>query len=177
MSRGVNKVILIGNLGRDPETRYSASGSAVTNLNLATTESWNDNTGNRQDRTEWHRVVLFGKLAEIASQYLHKGSKVYVEGSLRTSQYEKDGITRYSTDIICREMSMLDSRSDAQDGSFNQSGRQYSSQQSARPAAQQPMQQAQPSQPTPSRQQEQMSQGNQHAGANDFEEFDDDIPF
>ena len=171
MSRSVNKVMLIGNLGRDPETRYSASGNQVTNLNLATTESWTDSTGNRQDRTEWHRVVIFGKLAEIASQYLHKGSKVYIEGSLRTSQYEKDGITRYSTDIIAREMSMLDSRSDSQ-GSYNRSqpAQQPNQNQFQQQPAQQPTQSAQqtPSQPT---------QNANPANTGDFDQFDDDIPF
>lgn len=167
MSRGINKVILIGNLGRDPETRYSASGSQVTNLNLATTESWNDSTGNRQDRTEWHRVVLFGKLAEIAAQYLRKGSKVYIEGSLRTSQYEKDGITRYSTDIIAKEMSMLDSRPDGQDGYYQP--RQQSPSQPYQPPKQAMQQPAQ--QPT------QQSAPQSSQNTSDFEQFDDDIPF
>ena len=171
MSRSVNKVMLIGNLGRDPETRYSASGNQVTNLNLATTESWTDSTGNRQDRTEWHRVVIFGKLAEIAGQYLHKGSKVYIEGSLRTSQYEKDGVTRYSTDIIAREMSMLDSRSDSQ-GSYNRS--QPTQQPDQNQFQQQPAQQpTQPAQQTPS----QPTQNANSANPGDFDQFDDDIPF
>jgi single-strand DNA-binding protein len=108
MARGINKVILVGNLGADPETRYTAGGAAITNLRLATSESWRDKqSGEMQDRTEWHRVVLFGKLAEIAGEYLKKGRQVYIEGSLRTSEYEKDGVKRYTTDIIANEMQML----------------------------------------------------------------------
>ncbi len=108
-SRGVNKVILIGNLGADPEVRYMPSGGAVTTIRLATSESWKDKqTGQTQERTEWHRVVFYQRLAEIAGEYLKKGSKVYIEGSLRTSQYEKNGEKRYSTDIIANEMQMLD---------------------------------------------------------------------
>ena len=109
MARGVNKVIVIGNLGQDPETRYMPSGSAVTNLRIATNESWKDKqTGEQQERTEWHRVKFFGRLAEIAGEYLRKGRQVYVEGSLRTDKYtDKDGNTRYTTDIIANEMQML----------------------------------------------------------------------
>jgi single-strand DNA-binding protein len=108
MARGINKVILVGNLGADPETRYTAGGAAITNLRLATSESWRDKqSGEMQDRTEWHRVVLFGKLAEIAGEYLKKGRQVYIEGSLRTNEYEKDGVKRYSTDIVANEMQML----------------------------------------------------------------------
>lgn len=111
-SRGVNKVILVGNLGADPETRYSAGGSAITSIRIATSESWKDKqTGEQQERTEWHRVKFFGRLAEIAGEYLRKGSQVYVEGSLRTDKYtDKDGIERYSTDIVANEMQMLGSR-------------------------------------------------------------------
>jgi len=111
MARGVNKVILVGNLGADPDTRYSASGSAVTRISIATSERWKDKqTGEQQERTEWHRVVFFGRLAEIAAEYLRKGSQVYIEGSLRTSSYEKEGQKHYSTDIIANEMQMLGSR-------------------------------------------------------------------
>lgn len=111
MARGVNKVILVGNLGADPDTRYSASGSAVTRISIATSERWKDKqTGEQQERTEWHRVVFFGRLAEIAAEYLRKGSQVYVEGALRTSNYEKEGQKHYSTDIIGNEMQMLGSR-------------------------------------------------------------------
>ena len=105
--RGVNKVILIGNLGADPEIRYTASGVAVAKLNLATTESYVDRDGNRQEQTEWHRVVAWRKLAEICGQYLSKGRQVYIEGRLRTTSYEKDGIKRYTTEIEAREMLML----------------------------------------------------------------------
>jgi len=107
MARGVNKVILIGNLGADPELRYTANGTAVARLNIATTETYTDRDGNRQEQTEWHRVVAWRKLAEICGQYLSKGRQVYIEGRLRTSSYEKDGIKRYSTDIEAREMLML----------------------------------------------------------------------
>jgi single-strand DNA-binding protein len=111
MARGINKVILIGNLGMDPETRYLPSGSPVTNLRIATSESWKDKqTGQMQERTEWHRVACFNRLAEIAGEYLRKGSRVYVEGSLRTSEYEKNGEKRYSTEIVARDLQMLDSR-------------------------------------------------------------------
>lgn len=111
MARGINKVILIGNLGRDPETRYTQSGSPVANFSVATSEGWLDRqTNERQERTEWHNVVCFARLAEIAGEYLRKGSKVYIEGSLRTSSWEQEGQTRYRTEVIAREMQMLDSR-------------------------------------------------------------------
>jgi len=107
--KGVNKVLLIGNLGNDPDTRYTANGGAVTNLSLATTESWKDkNTGEKQEKTEWHRVVLFGKLGEIAGEYLGKGSKVYIEGKLQTRKWQgKDGQDRYTTEIVASDMQML----------------------------------------------------------------------
>ena len=109
MARGVNKVILIGNLGADPETRYTGSGTAITSLRLATSESWTDkSSGEKQERTEWHRVKLFGRLAEIAGEYLKKGRQVYIEGSLRTDKYtDKDGVERFSTDIVANEMQMI----------------------------------------------------------------------
>lgn len=115
MSRGVNKVILIGNLGNEPEVKYLPSGDAVANVSLATSESWKDKkTGEAQERTEWHRVVFFGKLAEIVKQYLHKGSKVYIEGKLRTRKWQdKDGQDRYTTEIVVDiggSMQMLDGR-------------------------------------------------------------------
>jgi len=111
-SRGVNKVILIGNLGRDPDVRYMPSGAAVTNVTLATSDQWRDKqTGEQQERTEWHRVVFFGKLGEIAGEYLRKGSKVYVEGRLQTRKWQgQDGQDRYTTEIVANEMQMLDSR-------------------------------------------------------------------
>ena len=112
MARGINKVILIGNLGNDPETRYTQSGAAVTNISLATSESWKDKqTGQPQERTEWHRVVFFNRLAEIAGEYLRKGSKVYIEGSLRTRKWQdQSGQDRYTTEIVANEMQMLDSQ-------------------------------------------------------------------
>jgi single-strand DNA-binding protein len=111
MSRGINKVILIGNLGRDPETRYSQGGNAVTNFSVATTENWRDRqSGEQQERTEWHNIVCFARLAEIAGEYLRKGSKVYIEGSLRTSSWEQDGQKKYRTEVMARDLQMLDSR-------------------------------------------------------------------
>ena len=112
MARGVNKVILIGNLGADPETRYTASGNAVTNIRLATTDSWRDRqSGERQERTEWHRVVFFSRLAEIAAEYLRKGSQCYIEGQIRTNKWQgQDGQDRYTTEIIASEMQMLGGR-------------------------------------------------------------------
>ena len=111
MARGVNKVILIGNLGRDPETRYTQAGTPVTHFSVATNESWRDKqSGEQQERTEWHNVVCFARLAEIAGEYLAKGRTVYIEGSLRTSSWEKDGQTRYRTEIIANEMQMLGGR-------------------------------------------------------------------
>ena len=111
MARGINKVILVGNLGADPETRYMPNGNAVTSIRIATSESWKDKqTGEQQERTEWHRVEFFARLAEIAGEYLKKGSQVYIEGKLRTDEYEKEGVKRWSTKIIADEMQMLGSR-------------------------------------------------------------------
>lgn len=109
MARGINKVILIGNLGRDPEVRYTAGGSAVANLRIATTESWRDKqSGEKKENTEWHSVVLFGKTAEIAGEYLKKGRTVYIEGRLQTRKYQdKDGQDRYSTEVVASDMQML----------------------------------------------------------------------
>jgi single-strand DNA-binding protein len=113
MARGVNKAIIVGNLGRDPEVRYTANGSAVANVTVATSESWKDKqSGERQERTEWHRVVFFGRLAEIAEEYLKKGSQVYIEGSIRTQKWQdkESGQDRYTTEIVARDMQMLGSR-------------------------------------------------------------------
>ena len=112
MARGVNKVILLGNLGADPETRYTASGSAVTNIRLATTDSWRDRqSGEQQERTEWHRVVFFSRLAEVAAEYLRKGSQCYIEGRIQTRKWQgQDGQDRYTTEIVANEMQMLGSR-------------------------------------------------------------------
>ncbi len=169
MARGINKVILIGNLGQDPETRYMPSGGAVTNLTIATSETWKDKqTGQPQERTEWHRVVFFNRLAEIAGEYLKKGSKVYIEGSLRTRKWQDKatGADRYTTEIVANEMQMLDSRG----GGEGMGGGQGYTQQGA-PAQPQRAQQApaQPAAPSPS-----PSAQNSPAG---FDNFDDDIPF
>jgi single-strand DNA-binding protein len=160
-SRGVNKVILVGNLGNDPETRAFPSGDMVTNITLATSETWKDKqTGQPQERTEWHRVVFHRRLAEIAGEYLHKGSKVYIEGSLKTRKWQgKDGQDRYTTEIVAREMQMLDSRGSGQAGgqsNYNQGGGQAAPAQNQAPASAAPA-------------------GN--APAPDFGDFDDDIPF
>ena len=114
MARGINKVILVGHLGADPETRYMPSGGAVTNISLATTRSWRDReSGEQQERTEWHRVVFFSRLAEIAGEYLRKGRQVYIEGELRTRKWQdRDGNDRYTTEIVANEMQMLGGRSD-----------------------------------------------------------------
>jgi len=112
MARGINKVILVGNLGADPETRYMPSGGAVTNIRIATSESWKDkNTGDQQERTEWHNVAFFGRLAEISAEYLRKGSQVYIEGKLRTRKWQdKEGKDRWTTEVIANEMQMLGGR-------------------------------------------------------------------
>ena len=160
-SRGINKVILVGNLGIDPEHRVLPSGGGVTNVSLATSESWRDkNTGEQQERTEWHRVVFFNRLSEIAAEYLRKGSKVYVEGSLRTRKWQdQSGQDRYSTEIVAQEMQMLDSRGAGQQGGGGQMDQQqqYGGSQAAAP------QQPQAQQPVAAA-----------AGADDW---DDDIPF
>jgi len=160
MARGINKVILIGNLGKDPETRYLPSGGAVTNLTLATSETWKDKqSGQQQERTEWHRVVFFNRLAEIAAEYLKKGSKVYIEGSLRTRKWQgQDGQDRYTTEIVASEMQMLDGRS----GAGGYSDEMPSTQQA-------PAQQGRP-QPA-------STPGNSSAPDPGFDSFDDDIPF
>ncbi len=118
MARGVNKVILVGTLGKDPEVRYSQAGAAMTSVSVATNESWKDKvTGEKQERTEWHRVKFFGRLAEIAGEYLKKGGQVYIEGSLRTEKYtDKQGVEKYSTDIIANEMQMLGGRPEGAGG-------------------------------------------------------------
>lgn len=117
-TRGINKVILVGNVGQDPETRYMPNGGAVTNLSIATSESWKDkNSGEQQERTEWHRVVFYQRLAEIVAEYVKKGSKLYVEGSLRTRSWEQDGVKRYATEIIANEMQMLDGRGEGRGAS------------------------------------------------------------
>ncbi|MES2347018.1 MAG: single-stranded DNA-binding protein [Pseudomonadota bacterium] len=143
MARGVNKVILVGNLGQDVELRYTASGTAIASLSIATSESWTDKqSGEKQERTEWHRVKIFGKLAEIAAEYLAKGRQVYIEGALRTDKYtDKQGVERYSTDIIASEMQMLGGVSQGQgnrqqrpaSGGSEPSGRRAYGQNDSRP--------------------------------------------
>ena len=124
MARGINKVILIGNLGQDPETRAMPSGGAVTNFTLATNESWKDKqTGEQKDRTEWHKVAMFNRLAEIAAEYLRKGSQVYIEGKLRTRKWQdRDGNDRYTTEVIADEMQMLGGRGGSGGGSSSYGG-------------------------------------------------------
>ncbi|WP_290652336.1 single-stranded DNA-binding protein [Aquisalimonas sp.] len=150
MARGVNKVILIGNLGADPEVRYSPSGAAVTNVRLATTDAWRDKqTGEQQERTEWHRVVFFGKLAEIAGEYLRKGSKVYIEGRLQTRKWQgQDGQDRYTTEVVTNDMQMLDGRGGGGGGMGASEGASRSSGQPASKSSPEPV-----------------------------DDFDDDIPF
>lgn len=165
MARGVNKVILVGTCGQDPETRFLPSGTAVTNLSLATSEQWTDKqTGQKVEKTEWHRVSLFGKVAEIAGEYLRKGSQVYIEGKLQTREWEKDGIKRYSTEIVVDmqgTMQLLGSRNNNEGGDSvpRQQRPQREPQQAARGQA--PDQQAPTPQPKPA----------------DYDSFDDDIPF
>ena len=159
MARGINKVILVGNTGADPEVRYMPSGGAVANITLATSQSWKDKTtGQQQERTEWHRVVFFNRLAEIVGEYIRKGSKIYVEGSLRTRQWEQDGTKRYTTEIVATEMQMLDSRVTT--------SQQY---QDSPPVAPQPPQQP-AYQPAP------VSQP-KSSEPRVVDNFDDDIPF
>jgi single-strand DNA-binding protein len=151
----VNKVILVGNLGKDPETRYSANGEAVTSITLATTDTWKDKSGEKKETTEWHRVVFFRKLAEIAGQYLKKGSQVYIEGSIKTRKWkDQSGQDRYTTEIVADEMQMLGGRgSQATDTSNSDADSYYSASAQAKPTPQ-------PSVP--------------HAAGGDS---DDDVPF
>ena len=170
MSRGINKVILVGNLGNDPETKYAPSGSAITNISVATSESWTDKqTQQKQERTEWHRVVGFNRLAEIMGEYLRKGSKVYIEGQLRTRKWQdKDGQDRYTTEIVASEMQMLDSRAGLPGG--DQAGQPHQQQ----APAQQPYQAPQQGGGIPNAYQQ------PHPGQppqQQAEAFSDDIPF
>ena len=179
MARGINKVILIGNLGQDPEVRFTQGGTAVANINIATSDSWLDrNRGQRQERTEWHRVTLFKKTAEIAQQYLKKGSKVYIEGRLQTRKWQdQSGQDRYTTEVVANDMQMLDSAGQQQ--APQQSGYQQPPQNQQRSGYQQPppnntgygTQQPQGQRPP---------QGQQLYGAPDpsqYDTFDDEIPF
>ncbi|MEC7455545.1 MAG: single-stranded DNA-binding protein [Pseudomonadota bacterium] len=157
MARGVNKVILVGNCGQDPETRVIPStGASVTNLSLATSESWKDKvTGDQQERTEWHRVVFFNRLAEIAGEYVRKGSKLYIEGSLRTRKWQgQDGQDRYTTEIVGSEMQMLDSRGSSPSGEFSGSNDQIKNNEFSN-----------------------QSSSESSSGSQSLDAFDDDIPF
>jgi len=156
MARGINKVILVGNMGNDPEVRYTPAGAAVTTISVATTENWKDKEGNKQEKTEWHRVVFFSRLAEIAGEYLRKGSQVYIEGKLRTNKWQdKDGNDRYTTEILANEMQMLGGRGgDSGQGGFSGGG------------------QSMPSAPKANNNQQQ----NNNPAPN-FDDFDDEIPF
>ncbi len=146
----VNKVILIGNLGKDPETRYMSNGDAVTNITLATTDTWKDKNGEKQEKTEWHRVTFYRKLAEIAGEYLKKGRSVYIEGRLETRKWtDKNGVERYTTDIIASDMKMLGNRSGS--GSFESPDHEEDNSASSRPSS--------------------------AKGAGGFDDMDDDIPF
>ncbi len=157
MAKGINKVILVGNLGQDPEVRYSQAGAAITNISIATTDSWTDKqSGQRQDRTEWHRVVFFNRLAEVAGEYLRKGSQVYIEGALRTRKWQdQQGQDKYTTEIVASEMQMLGSRGDNAGGAPMGGGMGGGYNQPAQPnygaaqQSQQPQQQGGYGQPAP----------------------------
>ena len=155
----VNKVILVGNLGRDPETRYNPEGGAITNVSIATTDTWKDKaSGEKQERTEWHRVVFFSRLAEIAGEYLKKGSQVYIEGSLRTRKWtDKEGVEKYSTEIIADKMQMLGSRSGMGGGGRDSDMREPAMADQPKAAA--------------------AGAGAKKAPAGKFDDMDDDIPF
>jgi single-strand DNA-binding protein len=203
MARGVNKVILIGNLGADPEVRYMPQGGAVANMTLATSESWTDKASNeKKEQTEWHKVVIYQRLAEIAGEYLRKGSKVYIEGKLKTRKWtDKDGVERYTTEIVANELQMLDGRGDGQQQGGGMSGGMGGGQQGGyqqRAPQQQPAQQGgyqqpqqggyqqAPSQSAPQQggYQKPAQQGNQQPAQQQQRppmeppiDFDDDIPF
>ena len=191
MARGINKVIIVGNCGQDPETRYLPSGGAVTNMSLATSEAWKDkNTGEQQERTEWHKVVFFNRLGEIAGEYLKKGSKVYVEGSLRTRKWQgQDGSDRYTTEIVASEMQMLDSRG-GQEGGGGGGGYQQNRPQQNQGQQNQGQQNQGQMQNQGQQNQGQQNQGQQNQGQQQnqnqapkqqapqgMDSFDDDIPF
>src|SRR2546426_7347992 len=153
----VNKVILVGNLGRDPETRYTTSGEAVTNVSIATTDTWKDKNGEMQEKTEWHRIAFFGKLAEIAGEYLKKGSQVYVEGRLQTRKWQdKDGQDKYMTEIVANQMQMLGSRQGMGGGAAAEREAPEREGGASKGAAAKPA---------------------AKAGAGKFDDFEDDIPF
>lgn len=162
----VNKVILVGNLGRDPEVRYMPNGEAVANFSIATTENWKDKSGVKQEKTEWHNIVMYRRLAEIAGEYLKKGRPVYIEGRLQTRKWEKDGVTRYTTEIIGDQMQMLGSKDGgggaSYDGGLDQGGGQDDYNQAPSRPSQAPASQAAAS---------------PASGGSNFDNFEDDIPF
>jgi single-strand DNA-binding protein len=160
MARGINKVILVGNVGGDPEVRYMPNGNAVTTLSIATSEAWKDKqSGEKQERTEWHRVVCFNRLGEIAGEYVRKGSKLYIEGSLRTRKWQdQQGQDRYTTEIIANELQMLDSKGGSGGVPYDEPPSEYTQGSSSAPSS---SQKNKPEQPFPAA----------------LEELDDDIPF
>jgi single-strand DNA-binding protein len=169
MSEGINKVIIVGNLGKDPDVRYSANGAAIANLTIATSEQWTDKqSGQKQEKTEWHRVVMFNRLGEIAGEYLKKGSQVYIEGKLQTRKWQdQNGQDRYTTEIVANEMQMLGSRSGgAADFNQNQNGVGFGGGQQQSSAPAQSRGGAAPQQ-----------SGGAPSGGGNFDDFDDDIPF
>jgi single-strand DNA-binding protein len=171
MSKGINKVIIVGNLGKDPEVRYSANGAAIANLTIATSEQWTDKqSGQKQEKTEWHRVVMFNRLGEIAGEYLKKGSQVYIEGKLQTRKWQDNtGQDRYTTEIVANEMQMLGSRSGgAADFNANQNEGGFGGAQQHSSAPAQSRGGAAP---------QQSSGGGAPSGGSNFDDFDDDIPF
>jgi single-strand DNA-binding protein len=173
-SRGVNKVILVGNLGNDPEVRYMPNGNAVANLSLATSESWKDQQGQQQEKTEWHRVTMYRRLAEIAGEYLKKGSQIYIEGKLQTRKWQdQQGNDKYTTEIIADQLQMLGGRMDGGQSSQNYGGNQ---QRPAQNNANQGYQKMPPSQGGQSNQGGQQPQQPPKMAEPDFD-FDDDIPF
>lgn len=156
-SRGVNKVILVGNVGQDPETRYLPDGTACTTISVATSEVWNNKqTGNEESRTEWHRCVFWGRLAEVVAEYVRKGSKLYIEGKLQTRSWEQDGVKRYATEIVAREMQMLDSRNSGEAGAGGRGGNAHAGQGVGSPET---------------------APSGQQADSFDDDPFNDDIPF
>ncbi len=171
----VNKVILVGNLGRDPEVRYMPNGEAVANFSIATTENWKDKSGVKQEKTEWHNIVMYRRLAEIAGEYLKKGRPVYIEGRLQTRKWEKDGVTRYTTEIIGDQMQMLGSKDGgggsggaSYDGGMDQSGGQDDYNQA-------PARQANTGGASGASNASPANQGTK--SGNNFDDFEDDIPF
>jgi single-strand DNA-binding protein len=170
MARGINKVILIGNVGADPEVRFMPNGDAVCNITLATSDQWKDKqTGQPQEKTEWHRIVFFGRIAEVIGEYVRKGSKLYIEGRLQTREWEKEGVKRYTTEIVVDvrgQMQLLDGAPQGQQQSPQQQAPQQQRPQQQRPQQQRPQQQSYNQQPT------------QHnAPPPSYDNFDDDIPF